>query len=69
VKARLHRGAGGTYLWVVNPTRTARTVKISLASTFQRAVDLWQESSRPTVSGNTVAVTVEDRNAAVIRLE
>jgi beta-galactosidase len=69
VKARLHRGAGGTYLWVVNPTRTARTVKISLPSAFQRAVDLWQESSRPTVSGNTVAVTVEDRNAAVIRLE
>ena len=30
VKARLHQGAGGTYLWVVNPTRTARTVKISL---------------------------------------
>ena len=69
VKARLHRGAGGAYLWVVNPTRTPRTVKISLPSTFQRAVDLWQESSRPTVTGNTVAVTVEDRNAAVIRLE
>ena len=69
VKARLHKGAGGTYLWVVNPTRTARTVKISLPSAFQRAVDLWQESSRPAVTGNSVAVTVEDRNAAVIRLE
>jgi beta-galactosidase len=69
VKARLHRGAGGTYLWVVNPTRTARTVKISLPATFQRAADLWQESSRPTVDGNTVAVTVGDRDAAVIRLE
>jgi hypothetical protein len=30
---------------------------------------LWQESSRPTVTGNTVSTTVEDRNAAVIRLE
>jgi beta-galactosidase len=69
VKARLHKGAGGTYLWVVNPTRTARAVKIFLPSTFQRAVELWQESSRPAVAGNTVAVTVEDRNAAVIRLE
>ena len=69
VKARLHRGAGGTYLWVVNPTRTARNVKISLPSTFLRAVELWQESSRPTISGNTLAVTVGDRNAAVIRLE
>ena len=63
------QGAGGTYLWVVNPTRTARNVKISLPSPFQRAVDLWQESSHPTISGNTLAVTVEDRNAAVIRLE
>ena len=69
VKARLHKGEGGTYIWVVNPTRTTRSVKISLPSAFQRAVDLWQESSHPTVSGNTLAVTVEDRNAAVIRLE
>ena len=69
VKARLHKGAGGIYLWVVNPTRTARTVKISLPSTFQRAVELWQESSRPSLSGNTLATTVEDRNAAVIWLE
>jgi beta-galactosidase len=69
VKARLHKGEGGAYLWVVNPTRTARTVRISLPSTFQRAVELWQESNHPTVSGKTVATTVGDRNAAVIRLE
>jgi beta-galactosidase len=69
VKARLHRGAGGTYLWVVNPTRTVRTVKISLPSTFQRAVEQWQESNPPTVGGNTVATTVGDRDAAVIRVE
>ena len=57
VKARLHKGAGGTYVWVVNPTRTARNVKISLPSPFQRAVELWQESSRPAISGNTLAVS------------
>jgi beta-galactosidase len=69
VKARLHQGGGGTYLWVVNPTRTARNLKISLPSRFQKAVELWQESGQPTINGNTVAVAVEDRNAAVIRLE
>jgi beta-galactosidase len=69
VKARLHQGPGGTYLWVVNPTRTSRTVRISLVSRFERAVDLWQESERPTVSGNVVTALVGDRNAAVIRLE
>ena len=69
VKARLHKGAGGTYLWVVNPTRTARNVKVSLPSPYQRAVELWQESSHPAISGKTLSVTVEDRNATVIRLE
>jgi beta-galactosidase len=69
VKARLHKGAGGTYLWVVNPTRMSRTVNITLPSAFQRASDLWQESNHPTVSGKTLTTAVEDRNAAVIRLE
>jgi beta-galactosidase len=69
VKARLHTGAGGTYVWVVNPTRTPRTVKVSLPSTFQRAAELWQESSHPTVVGNTLTTTADDRNAAVIRLD
>jgi beta-galactosidase len=69
VKARLHKGAGGTYIWVVNPTRAPRSVKISLPSTFQRATELWQESSHPTVNGNTLTTTIDDRSAAVIRLE
>jgi beta-galactosidase len=70
VQIRLHKGAGGTYVWVVNPTRTARTVKISLLSTFQRAIEMWQAGAvPPAVSGTTVTATVEDRNAAVLRLE
>jgi beta-galactosidase len=69
VKARLHQGAGGTFLWVLNPTRTSRTVRISLPSTFQRVADLWQEQAQPSVSGNIVTTTVGDRNAAVLRLE
>ena len=69
VKARLHKGAGGTYLWVVNPTRTPKSVKISLPGNFQKATDLWQESNRPMVSGNTLTTSVEDRNAAVIKLD
>jgi beta-galactosidase len=69
VKARLHQGAGGTYLWVVNPTRTTRTVKISLPAVFQQAEELWQASDHPTVSGSVVTTTVGDRNASVIRLQ
>ena len=70
VKARLHKGAGGAYVWIVNPTRTQRSVKISLPSAFQTATELWQEGATPaTVSGATLTTTVGDRNAAVIRLE
>jgi beta-galactosidase len=69
VKIRLHRGAGGTYLWVVNPTRTARTVKVTLPSDFSRAFDLWQESAAPSLSGRTLTTTVGERDSAVIRLE
>jgi beta-galactosidase len=70
VKARLHKGAGGTYLWIVNPTRTERNVQITLPATFHRATELWQEGVGPAaVTGNTLTTAVADRNAAVIRLE
>ena len=41
----------------------------TLPSSFQRASDLWQPSSRPSVTGNRLIVAVEDRNAAVIHLQ
>ena len=69
IKARLHEGAGGTYLWVINPGRTPRTLTITLPANFERGTDLWQESSRLTVQGRLLTTTVEDRNAAVVRLQ
>jgi len=68
VKVRLHHGTGGTYAWVVNPTRNVRTVTVSLPAAFGDAAELWQDSSPPAVSGATLTVTVGDRNAAVVRL-
>jgi hypothetical protein len=44
-------------------------VKIALPSAFQRATELWQQSSNPTIVGNTLAVTIDGRNAAVVRLD
>ena len=69
IKARLHKGAGGTYLWVVNPTRTPKTLTLTLDSPYRRATDLWQDGSHPSITGAALTVTVEDRNAAVVRLE
>jgi beta-galactosidase len=68
VKVRLHTGAGGDYAWVVNPTRTVRTVTITLPHPHATATDLWAKSSPPTIAGRTLTATVGDRNAAVIRL-
>ncbi|MBI4875246.1 MAG: beta-galactosidase [Acidobacteria bacterium] len=71
VQARLHTGAGGTYLWVVNPTHTARAVTATLAprvGAFRSARDVWQERDA-TVKANTVEVKVDDRNVAVVRME
>lgn len=69
VKARLTKGPGGTYLWVVNATKTPRNVQIALPSSFQKAADLWQDSDHPSIAGNAVSVSVEDQDVAVIRLE
>ena len=33
VKARVLKGAGGVYLWVINPTRASKNAKITLPST------------------------------------
>ncbi|HET8550122.1 MAG TPA: beta-galactosidase [Bryobacteraceae bacterium] len=68
VKARLHTGAGGTWLWVVNPTRAPRTVNVSLHQrAFSSAKDAWGGST-PKLNGQTITLAVEERNAAVLQL-
>jgi beta-galactosidase len=67
VQARLHTG-GGVYLWVVNPTRAAAKVNITITEqAFQAAEDVW--AGRPVaVSGRKVSVEAPPRDAAVIAL-
>jgi beta-galactosidase len=69
VQARLHAGAGGNFLWVVNPSRAAAKVSVVWNGdpAFRTAEDLW--GKREITSGDhTVAVTVPARDAAVIAL-
>jgi beta-galactosidase len=71
IKARLHNGAGGGYLWVINPTREARTSKVTpspAAGAFRSGRDVWSERE-VSVKGRVVEARVEGRDAAVIRLE
>jgi beta-galactosidase len=70
VQARLHGGAGGNYLWVVNPGRKSASVTISLGDEFpaiRSAEDRW--GNLPVTRGNgKVTVSVPARDAAVIAL-
>jgi beta-galactosidase len=70
VQARLHHGAGGTYLWVTNPTRENRTVTIELAANagnFTSSEDIWG-NQKVVREGQHVTVSVPERDAAVIAL-
>jgi beta-galactosidase len=67
-QARLHTGAGGSYLYVVNPDRTARKVAVTLGSAFEGGEDVWG-GRKVTVNGRSVEVEVGDRDVAVIRLK
>jgi beta-galactosidase len=70
VQARLHKGAGGAFLWVTNPTRTRQTVTVQLsphAGSFKSAADIWGKQN-VTLDGSQVKVEVPGRDAAVIAL-
>lgn len=68
VKARLHDGEGGKVLWVLNPTRQARTVTVQLKDgNFSGASDLWG-GLEAQVDGQRITVTLPERDAAVLKL-
>ena len=69
VKARLQDGEGGTYLWVINPTKSTRQVEVSLPASFDRATELWQDDGDTKLSGDSLVTTVGDQNVAVLKLE
>jgi beta-galactosidase len=72
VQARLHTGAGGAYLWVVNPGRTPKAVTVTVEpgrGTYRSGSELWQKGTPGIqIEANQIRVTVQDRNAAVVRL-
>ncbi len=70
MKARLHTGDGGTYLWVANPTRQARPVRVTLAATwgpFTSCTALWGTTAN--MDQSTVVLTAPARDVNVLRLE
>jgi len=70
VKARLHDGPGGTYLWVANPTWQPIPVRLSLGAAwgpYGSARTLW--GAQADAAGHTVTLTAGARDVAVMALE
>jgi beta-galactosidase len=71
VQARLHAGAGASYLWATNPARTEAKVTISVGSSgpqFHTAADVWG-NREIAVGGRRITVTIPPRDGSVIALQ
>jgi beta-galactosidase len=69
VKARLHHGDGGTYLWVANPKRQPIPVRLELGDAwgpFSSANTLW--GSEASVDRRNITLTAGARDVAVMEL-
>jgi beta-galactosidase len=69
VKARLHAGEGGVYLWVANPKRQPLPVRLQISEAwgpFSSCQSLW--GTEATVDERAVALTAGARDVAVIAL-
>jgi beta-galactosidase len=69
VKARLHAGAGGSNLWIVNPTRVNKDIVVTLANGSLKNVRRVWGAGPATANGSAVAVHLDERDAAVLHLE
>ena len=72
VKARLHTGASGNYLWILNPTRQPRTATVTMersAASFSSAQDVWKRGAKVKVERGALELTIDERNAAIVRLD
>ena len=70
-QARLHTGAGGTYLYLVNPAREPRQMEVTLSAAygpFESGEDVWG-GLKIGVHGRSVTAVVGGRDAAVVRLK
>jgi beta-galactosidase len=69
VKARLHNGAGGVYLWVANPTRQPLPARLTFGSRhgpFSSARPL--RGPEAEIDGRTVSLVAPGRDVTVIEL-
>jgi beta-galactosidase len=70
VQARLHEGAGGAWLWIVNPERVEQKVQVTLPGALgdvHSASEVWG-GRQVSVAGPNLTATVPARDADVVQL-
>ena len=69
VKVRLHDGEGGVYVWVANPTRQQRPVRLRLQGRYARLAPtavLWGAGAD--LEGDEIVLTAAVRDVSVLAL-
>ena len=69
IKARLHVGKGGTYLWVSNPTRQSLPVRLELGAawgSFSTCRTVW--GAQAACQGSSVELTAPTRDISIFEL-
>jgi len=69
IKARLHTGQGGTYLWVANPTRQPVPVRLEVSEgwgNFKNSRSLW--GAQATFNSGCIELTAPARDMTVLEL-
>jgi len=69
IKARLHAGKGGTYLWVSNPTRQTLPVRLEIGAawgSFSTCRTLW--GAQAVCQGSSVELTAPARDISILEL-
>ena len=69
VRARIHDGDGGTFLWIANPCRIDITVVVTVSNRFDFSGVASLRGADGRVRGNTVYLTAPGRDVTVFALE
>ena len=70
VKARLHAGPGGTFLWIANPTRQPHPVRLELGETWGPFSSVRTLSgAEAQLSDRTINLTAPARDVTVLALD
>jgi beta-galactosidase len=68
VRARVHDGEGGTYLWIANPERQDIPLRVTVNGTWEFSTTETLRGADAAVEGRTLALTAPARDVTVLRL-